>query len=170
MYCGRKTLLSASNSFWGDLAGSIKSYQNCPPDGSCWILLLLPSTAGTMPVGKCSRDLFKSCMASVFRGKQELGKTFHRNGITTQYIHVVRKHPHLSSSVIFSKVTLVLQIAFIAGWSVKPAHRRLPHCVGSPHTLPESPQHYQKLFLVNPSRDNTNSAVSHHPVSVALFS
>lgn len=92
--------------------------------------------------GKCLRVLFKSCMASVFSGKQELGKTFLRNGITTRYIHVVSKHPNVSSSISFSKVTLIPQIAFIAGWSVKPAHRRLPHCVGSPHTLPESQQHH----------------------------
>lgn len=117
-------------------------------------------------MGKCSRALFKSCMASVVSGKQELGKTSLRNGITTQYIHVVSKHPPLSSSVIVSQVTLMLQIAFIAGWSVKPAHKKLSHSVGSPHTLPESQQHHQKLF--HPSRDNTNSGISHHFILLAV--
>lgn len=89
--------------------------------------------------GKCSRVLLKSCMASVFRRK---GKTFLRNGITTRYIHVASKYLNLSSSICLSKVTLMLQITFIAGWSVTLAHRRLPHCVGSPHTLPKSQQHH----------------------------
>lgn len=42
------------------------------------------------------------------------------------------------------------------------------HCVGSPHPLSESQQHNQKLFY--PSRDNTNSGISHQPMWVALFS
>lgn len=105
-----------------------------------------------MPVGKRSGALFKSCMASVFSGKQELGKTFVRNGITTRYIHVVSKHPHLSSSIFFSKVTLMLQIAFIA---LEPEQTGLQEA--APQTLPESQQHHQKLFY-----PSTYSGISLH--------